>query len=260
MEPPSEDCGDILGYHNMPDALANTSHPDHSRIAEYLNGRDSKEIDELPLRIAFGCISNRCNAARSRIARKSGCWAAGNGHLKLRLCWAVADHRRSPESPTRSMVIRQRRPRVRGLISGREGKPTLKTYGIAYATTLVVFLAIDALWLTLAAQRLYRPLMGGMLLEGFSLVPAALFYVIYIAGIVVFAITPALSSGRWATAMLHGAFLGFVAYATYDLTNQATLRHWPLAVTIADLCWGTFLTATAATIGFLLTHALTFPP
>lgn len=131
----------------------------------------------------------------------------------------------------------------------------MKTYAIAYVATALVFLAVDAIWLTVAAQRLYRPLMGEMLLDSFRLVPAALFYFIYIAGIVVFAISPALATDRWTTATTHGAFLGLFAYATYDLTNQATLRNWPLTVTIADLCWGTFLTASAATIGFLITRA-----
>ncbi|MBN9076135.1 MAG: hypothetical protein BGN87_11950 [Rhizobiales bacterium 65-79] len=133
----------------------------------------------------------------------------------------------------------------------------MKTYGIAYVATGVVFLAIDAIWLTLAAQRLYRPLMGDMLLESFRPVPAMLFYLIYIAGIVFFAVAPALASERWTTAALYGAFLGFFAYATYDLTNQATLRNWPAVVTVADLCWGTFLTASAATIGFLIVRAFT---
>jgi uncharacterized membrane protein len=132
----------------------------------------------------------------------------------------------------------------------------LKTYGIAYIATGLVFLAIDAIWLTVAAQRLYRPLMGDMLVDGFRLAPAALFYLIYIAGIVVFAIAPALASDRWMTASLYGAFLGLFAYATYDLTNQATLKNWPVFVTIADLCWGTFLTAVAATAGFLITRAI----
>ncbi len=131
----------------------------------------------------------------------------------------------------------------------------MKTYGIAYITTGLVFLAIDAIWLSVAAQRLYRPLMGDMLVDNFRLAPAALFYLIYIAGIVVFAIAPALASGRWTTATFYGAFLGLVAYATYDLTNQATLKNWPVAVTIVDLCWGTFLTAIAATAGFLITRA-----
>lgn len=133
----------------------------------------------------------------------------------------------------------------------------MKTYGIAYIATGLVFLAIDAIWLTMTAQRLYRPLMGDMLVEGFRLAPAALFYLIYIAGIVVFAIAPALASDRWMTATSLGAFLGLFAYATYDLTNQATLKNWPMIVTVADLCWGTFLTAVAATVGFLITRAFT---
>lgn len=133
----------------------------------------------------------------------------------------------------------------------------MKAYGIAYVATGLVFLAIDAVWLTVAAQRLYRPLMGDMLLENFRLVPALLFYLIYIAGIVIFAISPAFATERWSTATGYGALLGFFAYATYDLTNQATLRNWPLPVTIADLCWGTLLTAFAATMGFLITRAFT---
>jgi uncharacterized membrane protein len=133
----------------------------------------------------------------------------------------------------------------------------LKTYGIAYIATGLVFLAIDAIWLTVAAQRLYRPLMGDLLVDGFRLAPAALFYLIYIAGIVLFAVAPALASERWTTATSYGALLGLFAYATYDLTNQATLKNWPVAVTIADLCWGTCLTAVAATAGFLITRAFT---
>jgi len=136
----------------------------------------------------------------------------------------------------------------------------LKAYAIAYVATGLVFLALDAIWLTYAAQRLYRPLMGDMLLESFRLVPAMLFYLIYVAGIVVFAIAPALASERWSAAALYGAFLGFLAYSTYDLTNMATLRNWPVVVTIADLCWGTLLTACAATVGFLVTRAFTSPP
>lgn len=132
----------------------------------------------------------------------------------------------------------------------------MKTYGIAYLVTGLVFLGLDAIWLTLAAQRLYRPLLGEMLLDTFRLAPAALFYVLYVAGIVVFAIAPALSADRWATAALLGAFFGLCAYATYDLTNQATLRHWPVMVTIADLCWGTVVTGLSATAGFLVTRAV----
>ncbi len=128
----------------------------------------------------------------------------------------------------------------------------MKAFGIAYIATGAVFLAIDAVWLKLAAQRLYRPLMGDMLVDNFKLLPALLFYLVYIAGIVIFAISPAFGTERWTTATGYGALLGFLAYATYDLTNQATLRNWPVLVTIVDLSWGTFLTAFAATTGFLI--------
>jgi uncharacterized membrane protein len=134
---------------------------------------------------------------------------------------------------------------------------SVKAFGIAYIATGAVFLAIDAMWLKLAAQRLYRPLMGDMLLDSFKPLPALLFYLVYIAGIVIFAISPAFGTERWTTAAGYGALLGFLAYATYDLTNQATLRDWPVSVTIVDLCWGTVLTAFAATMGFLITRAFT---
>jgi uncharacterized membrane protein len=121
----------------------------------------------------------------------------------------------------------------------------------AYLVSGLAFLGLDAIWLSLAAARLYRPQLGLLLLDSFNLVPAAAFYLIYIAGILVFATAPALASGRWTTALSRGAMLGFVAYATYDLTNQATLRGWSVTVTLADLCWGTALTGMAASIGFI---------
>ena len=126
-------------------------------------------------------------------------------------------------------------------------------YIVAYVATGIAFLAIDLIWLITMADLLYRPLLGDLLTESFNLAPAVLFYLIYIAGIVIFAIRPALAGGRWTTAALFGALFGFCAYATYDLTNQATIRDWPTLITVADLCWGTFLTATAATAGFAAT-------
>lgn len=126
---------------------------------------------------------------------------------------------------------------------------TLRQILIAYAGTAVVFLAFDAVWLTTMADRLYRPALGALMLERFVLAPAILFYALYIVGIVVFAIAPALAEGRWLGALWRGALLGLIAYATYDLTNQATLRGWAWRVTVADLCWGTFVTAAAAAAG-----------
>jgi uncharacterized membrane protein len=132
-------------------------------------------------------------------------------------------------------------------------KPAL----IAYAVTAVVFLALDAIWLTAMADRLYRPALGRLMLDRFALAPALAFYAIYIVGVLVFAVMPGLESRRRTTALGLGALLGFVAYATYDLTNQATLRGWPWRVTLADLCWGTFVTALAAAAGCRITAWLT---
>ena len=127
-------------------------------------------------------------------------------------------------------------------------------YAVAYVTTLVTFLAIDAVWLMTMSQRLYRRYLGDILVDSFNPPPAALFYLIYIAGIIFFATTPSFSTGKWTTAALNGALYGFFAYATYDLTNQATIRGWPTIITVADICWGSLLSAVAASVGFLLTR------
>lgn len=127
----------------------------------------------------------------------------------------------------------------------------MKTIVTAYLAAGIVFLVIDAIWLTMMADVLYRPLLGDKLEPQFNLAPAVVFYLIYIGGIVFFAILPALDGGGLGRAALNGAVLGLVAYATYDLTNHATLRDWPLALTLADIPWGTFLTAVAASGGYL---------
>ena len=135
----------------------------------------------------------------------------------------------------------------------------MRTYGVAWFATALVFLGLDAVWLSFSASVLYRPLLGDLLRDDFLLVPAALFYVIYTAGIVAFGISPSLASGRWTAAGLRGLFLGLFGYAVYDLTNQATLRNWPVTITVADLIWGTLLTAVAAIAGFLAARAVGSP-
>jgi uncharacterized membrane protein len=132
----------------------------------------------------------------------------------------------------------------------------MKIYILCYIATAVVFLACDSVWLTMTGDTLYRPLLGDLLLPGFRLVPAVLFYTVYMAGIVIFASSAAIASGRWSSALVNGALLGFVAYATYDLTNQATLKTWSTTITILDLSWGTVLTSIAATLGYLITRAI----
>lgn len=120
---------------------------------------------------------------------------------------------------------------------------------ISYIMTLVSLVAIDFFWLSTMASRLYQPVMGDMLIADFRLAPAVAFYLLYSAGLMFLAVRPGLEKGspRWAA--LHGAVLGFTAYATYDLTNQATLKNWSTALTLADVAWGALLSGTAASIG-----------
>jgi uncharacterized membrane protein len=127
----------------------------------------------------------------------------------------------------------------------------MRAYLIAYGAAALTMLGLDAIWLTLAANALYRPLLGDIMLPGFRPAPAIVFYILYVIGTGVFAINPALATGRWTNALIYGAMLGFFCYATYDLTNQATLKTWSSVVTIVDMTWGTVLTACAATAGYL---------
>lgn len=125
------------------------------------------------------------------------------------------------------------------------------TWLSAYAGAALAMLALDSAWLGFAAKRLYRPELGDMLAEGFRLAPAAIFYFLYVGGIVFLAVAPGLEAGKLSVAATRGAALGLIAYATYDLTNQATLRHWSTTVTVADMAWGTLLTAIAASAGYV---------
>jgi uncharacterized membrane protein len=132
----------------------------------------------------------------------------------------------------------------------------MKDYLIAYVVTAVAFLAIDSVWLSNMANVLYRPVMGDMLAPGFRLAPAVVFYVIFVFGLVFFAVKPGLLAGSSTVTLVHGALLGFVAYATYDLTNQATLKNWSWTLTIADVVWGTFLSAASPYIGYWVTSRI----
>jgi uncharacterized membrane protein len=132
----------------------------------------------------------------------------------------------------------------------------MKATVVAYVATLVAFLGIDAIWLSLAGGRIYRAVLKDILLEGFSPAPAVAFYLIFAAGLVILAVRPGLEAGSVRVAAGNGALLGFLAYATYDLSNQATLRNWTATLTLTDLAWGTALSAAAATLGFLAARAL----
>ncbi|HEY5290154.1 MAG TPA: DUF2177 family protein [Caulobacteraceae bacterium] len=126
----------------------------------------------------------------------------------------------------------------------------LPRFFAGYFGALVVLLALDAVWITLTGPTLYRPALHAVLASGFRPVPAVLFYLTYAAGVTGLASLPGRGAGRWTGAAWRGALLGLVAYATYDLTNQATLAVWSRQVTALDLIWGVFLTACAATAGY----------
>lgn len=118
---------------------------------------------------------------------------------------------------------------------------------IAYAAAAVSFGALDALWLRWAGPNLYRPALGELLAPSFRVAPAAIFYIAYIAGMVWFAVRPGIEQGV-PHAVLNGALLGALCYATYDLTNQATMKVWSTQVSAIDIAWGAAATALASGI------------
>ena len=119
---------------------------------------------------------------------------------------------------------------------------------IAYITAAVAFGILDSFWLRWAAPNLYRPVIGEIMADNFRVGAAATFYFIYLAGMVWFAIRPGIAAGSVSVAILNGALLGGLCYATFDLTSQAVMKVWATHVTIADILWGTFATATASGI------------
>ncbi len=118
-----------------------------------------------------------------------------------------------------------------------------------YVLTLVTFLAIDAVWLGVIASAMYKRELGHLLAPNVRWGAAAVFYLLYVAGVLVLVVQPNLDA-TLARVVLFGALFGLVAYATYDLTNLATLQRWPVSVTLIDLAWGAFLTAATAAAGW----------
>jgi len=125
-------------------------------------------------------------------------------------------------------------------------------YVLAYALTAVVFFAADMLWLGVIAKDIYRKYLGALLTENVNWLTAIVFYLIFIAGIFVFVLQPAVEKASWVRAVTLGAFFGVVTYATYDLTNLATLRDWPLPIVIIDIAWGAILTGSTSLAGFII--------
>lgn len=125
-------------------------------------------------------------------------------------------------------------------------------YLVCYAATLLTLLVVDGVWLGVIAKDFYRSNLGHLMAENVNFIAAGLFYVIYPLGVVYFAGSAGLESGAWRDATMRGAIFGFVAYATYDLSNWATLKAFPAQVAVVDIIWGAALTALAATVGMLV--------
>ncbi len=127
---------------------------------------------------------------------------------------------------------------------------------LLYLITWVIFFAIDMVWLTVVAKNFYRKHLGYLMAPKVDWAAALLFYLLFIAGLVVFAVRPGVLAGAPLKGLLLGAFLGLISYATYDLTNQATVKDWPLVVTVVDLVWGTTLGGIVSGLSVLAGRAL----
>lgn len=127
----------------------------------------------------------------------------------------------------------------------------MKIVMAAYVGGLLLFLVLDYLWLGYVARDFYARQLGALLRDPPQLGIAALFYLAYVAGIVFFAVLPALRGAGFWQAVLYGALLGLLAYGTYDITNLATIKGWPVAVSLADMAWGTFVSAITAGAAYL---------
>ncbi len=121
-----------------------------------------------------------------------------------------------------------------------------------FFVAFVVFLLIDLIWLGLIARKFYRKHLGFLMSDNVNWIAAIIFYIIFIVGIVLFVVSPALEADSLKHALFYGALFGFVTYSTYDLTNLATLKNWPVLITIIDLIWGTFLATSVSVITFLI--------
>ena len=121
---------------------------------------------------------------------------------------------------------------------------------VAYAATFIVFCCCDFVWLGWVAKDYYQSQLGGLLLAQPNWAAAVIFYALYAGGIVIFCIAPALDAASLGKAALLGALLGGLAYATYDLSNLATLKSWPMALSLVDIAWGAFVTTVAASAGY----------
>lgn len=123
---------------------------------------------------------------------------------------------------------------------------------ISYLLTFSVFLIIDMLWLGIIAKNIYQKYLGNFLTDNVNWTAAIVFYLLFVIGVSIFVVYPAISKGSVFYAIYMGALFGFFTYATYDLTNLATLKDWPINIVIIDIIWGSLLSAMVSTAGFYI--------
>ena len=125
-----------------------------------------------------------------------------------------------------------------------------------YFIALPVFFAIDMIWLGFFAKSFYAQQIGFLMKPNINWTAAIVFYLIFIVGLVIFVISPAIEKSSWVFALCSGALFGFITYATYDLTNLATLKDWPLLVTAVDLAWGAVLAASVSVVTYFIANSI----
>jgi uncharacterized membrane protein len=131
-------------------------------------------------------------------------------------------------------------------------------YIVLYAVALAIFFAMDLTWLGLIAKNLYKDKLGFIMSDKINWAAAIIFYLLFIGGMMYFAIIPGIESGSLVTTLIKGALLGGLCYATYDLTNMATIANWPISIVVIDIVWGMVLTATCS-VGTYLVAQKFFP-
>jgi uncharacterized membrane protein len=134
---------------------------------------------------------------------------------------------------------------------------TTTKWVLLYALTIPVFFGIDLVWLGVVAKNLYRDAIGNLMRPSPNWPVAIVFYLLYIVGILIFAVRPGLEAGSLLTALKYGALFGFFAYMTYDLTNLATLEGWPARLAVIDTVWGSVLTGSVASVSYLIGRWIT---
>lgn len=127
----------------------------------------------------------------------------------------------------------------------------MKSFAQLYIIALPIFLVIDGIWLSIIASSFYSKHLGPLMKTNINWAAAAIFYLLFIVGLVVFAISPSLEKKSLMSAISLGALFGLITYATYDLTNLATLKDWPLTVTVVDMIWGAILAGSVSALSYL---------